>query len=72
MDVPLIDFIELDEVIKQLRDQAKTEHPDKKLVPFWRLYLRDGIKLVISAPVDDGTVGVKERVELVKELKHAS
>ena len=67
-DVFLIDFLEFEQVMTQLKERASTEHPDKQFVPFWQLHLRNGKELVISATVSDGKVGPQERVELVKEL----
>lgn len=69
MDVELIDFLEFDDVLAQLKEHAKEIHPDKKFIPFWRLLLRNGNELVIRATVSDGQIGVpQESVELVKSL----
>ena len=68
-DIELIDFLEFDEVMAQLKEQAAKEHPDKTFVPFWRLALRNGKELVITATVSDGKPGVQDRVELVKQLE---
>jgi hypothetical protein len=69
MDIELIDFLDFDEVLQELKDHAKEIHPDKKFIPFWRLLLRDGKQLVIRATVSDGKIGVpQESVELIRDL----
>lgn len=68
-DVLLIDFLEFGEVMEQLKEQAKKEHPDKTFVPFWKLYLRNKNQLVIKGTVSDGKPGLQGSVELVKELE---
>jgi hypothetical protein len=67
-EIPLIDFLEFEDVLGMLKEHAQKEHPDKKFIPFWRLLLR-GNELVIRATVSDGKIGVPQQsVELVRQL----
>ncbi len=66
-DIHLIDFLEFDDVMSQLKEHAKEVYPDREFVPFWSLQLR-GNQLVISATVSDGKIGPQEKVELVRDL----
>ncbi len=68
-DVLLIDFLDFEDVLAQLKQHAAKEHPDKTFVPFWSLLLRNGNQLVIKAIVSDGKPGVQGSVELVKDLE---
>ena len=67
-DIYLINFIEIDELLEQLKAHAKVVYPDKDFVPFWSFYLRNGNELVIRATVSDGKVGLQDSVELVRKL----
>ncbi|RJQ25758.1 hypothetical protein C4577_05170 [Candidatus Parcubacteria bacterium] len=68
-EIFLIDFLEIDEVLEMLKEQAKKEYPDKKFIPFWKLYLR-GNELIIKSTVSDGKIGEQEQVELSKIIKN--
>lgn len=68
MEVELIDFLEFDDLLAQLKEHAADTHPDKEFVPFWKLLLRDGKQLVFRATVSDGKIGPQGSVELVRDL----
>jgi hypothetical protein len=67
MEIFLIDFLEIDEGLEQLKEEAARLYPDRSFVPFWRLLLRDN-ELVLRATVSDGKPGPQESVELIKKL----
>lgn len=67
--IEVMDFLEFDCVMEQLKEEAVRLHPDKTLTPFWHLYV-DGDEAVIRATVSDGKVGPQPNfVELRKPLK---